>query len=237
MTTLRQSSEKASADNGIWTKERFASEKVVLCFRGADVVDSQYGMQWEVRVFALAGKHRISQKVWFASTMGSKDLPATKWDDLFSGCSEWPEHNVLLAFNAYKKDGSPDLQKGYHLEFLERTTGQCPCAQFRILSEPKVAALPAPTSRPSALEQDTDTYVDGVAEILDGYGFEPEPAPLTEQTKHKLLLASASLKATYGVIVDPGDIDTMTESAGQQRLLALRQQWQSASVAQGTDKL
>src|SRR5215472_1900497 len=112
MTTLRQAAEQTGGD--LWTKERLAKEKVVLCLRNADLEDGTYGLQWAVRFFAIAAKHRISQKVWFASTQDDAQKPNTRWDDIFSACSEWPEHNVVLEFNAYKKDGAPDIQKGYH---------------------------------------------------------------------------------------------------------------------------
>ena len=231
---LRQSQEQ-QAKRDLWNNRRLAEENVVFCIRGSDLVDSPFHnglLQWELPIFFVADRKRQTMKLWLSSTQHDKEALPTKWDDLLSGVSEWPCHNVRLIMNV-----PGNAQKGYHFEFGEAEPDACPCKHFASHSEVTVAAA---TALPEA--QIVEGSIADVDQILSGMGFEPSP-PATEAQKRKLLAGATALKAS-NIAFDPGNLETMTSGEAETRIAnltaqldALRVAWMQKSAIATTDKL
>lgn len=213
-------------EESFYDKKRLAAEHITLCLRAADLVDNTFQkgtFQWEVPYFAVAGGKRLTGKLWFVSTTHDEKQLPTSWDVLFGNTTDWPGHNIQIEFNAHNADGTPNIQKGYHFNFLNVADSECPCRFFKVLREPTQAELEATVHVALPPARDADTYSPEGVNYAD---------PISPATQAKLLKAASSMMQRDGTRIDPGNFESMTEGDGQRRLDTLRAQWLAGSAGQ-----
>jgi len=242
---IQKQQEEQHRQEAFWNNQRLAEEHIVFCMRRIDLVSNPFGkngeVQWEATsAFVYKGK-KTTARHWFSSTQHDQALAPTRWDELFRQNPDLPVHNYRLDFIV-----PGDSRKGYRLVWTGQADATCPCAAFispvRIVESTLV--LPVPTTHYDQMEYDAqikrlaDQTRNEEAAAVSPTLLPPETAtPLTEATRHKLLVAVASFKAAYNVAIDPGDVDILSEEQAQQQLLLLRQQWQAQTAIAATDKL
>lgn len=232
----QQASEEAATQK--WDKARLWAEHIVFCIASIEEIENPWYKKDTdpSTVYQLTLRFIDRDNVTHSVQTTYKVSPEMR---ILRGRFPAPWHN--FKFTRYQtKAGS----YGYELAQSSTDDSQCPWERYWLARKEAdfTAGERINNNPPPTAQSLTNEYTDGVAEILDGYGFdtrdtEAKLAPITEKTQAAILRACSLMMATFNKRIDPGDFDRMTEGEGQQYLDTLRTQWLTESASKAKTSL